>query len=81
IENELLNRVMIRLQINERMRGEKAEEAIRDYMERGDFERWIRESVREAEIAKEVENLSLSIEKQKYDADVLRERICEIISK
>lgn len=59
--------------------GGEAVEAIKDYIERGDFERWIRESVREEKIAKEVENLSLSMEKQKYDADELRERICEIV--
>ncbi len=58
-----------------------AEESTKEYMERGDFERWIREGVREEKIAKEVGNLSLSIEKQKYDAVELRERICEIVCK
>jgi alpha-amylase len=61
--------------------GEEREEIIKEHVERGDFERWIRESVGEEEIAKEVGNLSVSMEKEKYDADVLRERICAIVSK
>ncbi len=62
-----------------RMSGEEAEDAIQGYMERGDFERWIRESVGEEEIAKEVGDLSLSIEKRKYDAVELRDRICGLL--
>jgi len=63
-----------------RMSGEEVEDAIKGYVERGDFERWIRESIGEEKIAKEIGNLSSSMEKQRYDADELRERICEIIS-
>ncbi len=52
-------------------------ESIKRYMERGDFERWIRESVGEEEIAKEVGNLGIEI--WKYDAVELQDRICKII--
>ena len=64
-----------------RMPEEEAEEAIKEYIGRGDFERWIRESVGEEEIAEEVGNLRLSLEKQKYDADVLRDRLYECVCK
>ena len=64
-----------------RISGAEAEERIKEYMARGDFERWIRESVGEEEIAKEVRNLSLSMKKQKYDGDELRERISGILCK
>jgi len=60
--------------------GEEVEDAIKEYTERGDFERWIRESIGEEEIAKEVGDLSSSMEKQKYDAVELWNRICKIIS-
>ena len=61
--------------------GEEVEDAIKEYTERGDFERWIRESIGEEEIAKEVGDLSSSMEKQKYDAVELWDRICKIICK
>jgi alpha-amylase len=61
--------------------SEKEAVHIEEYMERGDFERWIRESVGEEEIAKEVKILSSSMEEQRYNMDELRERICTIISK
>jgi alpha-amylase len=64
-----------------RISGAEAEANIREYMEKGDFELWIRESVREAVIAKEVRNLSVSMEKQRYDLNELRERICKILCK
>ena len=64
-----------------RMSGEEGEDVIKEYTERGDFERWIRESMGEEEIAKEVGDLSSSIEKQKYGVDELRNRICEIVCK
>ncbi|MCD6455504.1 MAG: hypothetical protein J7K81_01765 [Methanophagales archaeon] len=60
--------------------GEEVEDAIKEYTERRDFERWIRESIEEEEIAKEVGDLSSSMEKQKYDAVELWDRICKIIS-
>ncbi|MEA2074881.1 MAG: glycoside hydrolase family 57 protein [Euryarchaeota archaeon] len=62
-----------------RMPGEEAETVIKECIERGDFERWIRESVGEEEIAEEVGNLRLSLEQQKYDADELRDRLCECV--
>jgi alpha-amylase len=67
----------------EYIKGMPEEEAvyIEEYMERGDFERWIRESVGEEEIAEEVKILSSSMEEQRYNMDELRERICTIIFK
>lgn len=64
-----------------RTSGAEAEADIKEYMERGDFERWIRESVGEEGIAKEVRNLSLSMKNQKYGGDELRERMSEILCK
>jgi hypothetical protein len=63
------------------MPREEAGDAIKEYIERGDFERWIRESVGEEEIAEEVGNLRLSLEQQKYDAGALQDRLCECICK
>ena len=62
---------------------EEIEDTIRVYVERGDFERWIRESMGEEEIARELEDLRLSLseEQQKYDAVKLRDMICEIVCK
>ena len=66
-------------------RVEEIEDTIRVYVERGDFERWIRESMGEEEIARELEDLRLSLslseEQQKYDAVKLRDMICEIVCK
>jgi len=62
------------------MSGEEVEDAIKGYAERGDFERWIRESIGEEEIAKAIGDLSSSMKKQKYDAFELKERMYEIIS-
>ena len=63
----------------------RTEEDIRGYVERCDFERWIRESMGEEEIARELEDLRLSLslseEHQRYDAGELRDMICKIISK
>jgi alpha-amylase len=69
-----------------RMSGDEAEDAIMGYMERGDFERWIRESVGEEEIAKEVGDLNSGVEKRiaaklHWGRMKLRERICEVICK
>lgn len=60
--------------------SEDSKGAFEEYMKRGDFERWIRESVGEEEIAKELRNLSVSMEKENYTVNELKERMCEILS-
>ena len=62
-----------------RISGGEAEESLRAGIEQGDFERWVRESMGEAEIAKKLRDLSQSMKKQSYDLDELRARIAEIV--
>ena len=64
-----------------RMAEGEAEESLRAYLERGNFERWVRESMGEAEIARKLRDLSLSMKKRSYDLDELRTRIGEIVCK
>lgn len=64
-----------------KMPREEAGDVIKGYIERGDFERWIRENVGEEEIAEEVGNLRSSMEKQKYDAGELQDRLCKSVCK
>jgi alpha-amylase len=63
------------------MPRKEAEEELEAYVARRDFERWIRESVGEEEIAKELQALSLRMGQWKYPVDELRELIYKIICK
>jgi alpha-amylase len=59
------------------------EDTLEAYIERSDFERWIRESVGEEELAEEVRRLRLSLSRgqQEYAVDELQEMLCKIVCK
>jgi alpha-amylase len=65
----------------ERARLEEADESIKEYLKRDDFERWVRESVGEEEIADKLRELSLSMEREDYNAQELREALVKLVCK
>jgi len=64
-----------------RIAGGEAGESLRAYLEKGDFGRWVKESIGDVEIAKKLQELSLSMKQQPYNLDEVRTRITEIICK